>query len=231
MLESLAFWLQFHAGDRLPKLGGPGVKVRQSQFFQQVSLQVPLHGVQLRHGVGHRGTCGEHHALAPGELVHVLALHVQVGGFQGFRLGDAPHIPHFGVEVEVFEQIRLVNEQPVYTQFLEGHHIVLGALVVELFQLGLQTLLRPLHLLHGEPGTLLFFGGLDALHHLCDLLFQHGLLPLCGEGDFLKLAVAQDDPIVVSCGDAGAEFLPALLLKVLLSGHQDIGSRIQVQKV
>ena len=150
----------------------------QAQFFQQVSLQVPLHGVQLRHGVGDRGACGEHYSFAPGKLVHILALHVQVGGFQGFRLGDAPHIPHLGVEVEVLEQVCLVDKQPVYAQFLESHHIVLGALVVELFQLGLQTLLGLFHLLHGEPRALLLFGGLDTRHHLRDLAFQHGLLPL-----------------------------------------------------
>ena len=77
----------------------------------------------------------------------------------------------------------------------------------------------------------MLFGGLDARHHHRNLFFHHGLLPLCGEGDFLKLAVAQDDAIVVPCGDAGAKFLAALLFKVLLGGHQDISAGVQVQKV
>ena len=51
----------------------------------------------------------------------------------------------------IFVVVGLVHEQAVYSQLLKGHHIVLAALVVELFQLGLNRLAGTLQLLDAEP--------------------------------------------------------------------------------
>lgn len=45
----------------------------------------------------------------------------------------------------------LVHEQAVYAQFFKRDYIILTALVVELFQLGLDGFSGALQLLDGEP--------------------------------------------------------------------------------
>ena len=43
--------------------------------------------------------------------------------------------------------------------------------------------------------------------------------------------MADDDCIVVAGGDPAAEFLAVLSFKVLLGGNEDIGGRIELQKL
>ena len=57
----------------------------------------------------------------------------------------------------------LVHEQSVYTQLLEGYHIVFSPLGLQLFQSGFQRLSGTLQLLDGKT---LAAAGL----HLCDTL-------------------------------------------------------------
>ena len=213
------------------KGGCPGIKMQQSLAFQQVILQVPLEGVHFHHGIGDGGTSGKDNASAARDFVQIPALHVQVAGLLGFRLGDAAHIAHFGIGGEVFVVMGLVHEDAVNTQFFKGHKIVLAALVVQLLQLGLDLLAAALHLLDGEVfcPILLCLG--DAGHDIVDLLLQNFPLPLHGHGNLLKLAVADDDGIVVAGGDASAEPLAVLGFKVLLGGHQNICGGVQLQKL
>ena len=53
--------------------------------------------------------------------------------------------------------------------------------------------------------------------NLVDLLFQKPCLPLFGDGDALKLAVADDNGVVVPGGNPGAELLAVGRLEVLFS--------------
>ena len=63
------------------------------------------------------------------------------------------------------------------------------------------------------------------------MLFQKPLLPLHGYGYLFKLAVTDDYGIVFACGDASAELLAVLWLKVLFRGDEDVGGRIQPEKL
>ena len=69
--------------------------------------------------------------------------------------------------------------------------------------------------------------GLD----LVDLLFQNPRLPLFGDGDALKLAVADDNGVVVPGGNPGAELLSIGCLEVLLGRDQEVGRGIEPQKL
>ena len=82
----------------------------------------------------------------------------------------------------------LIYEQPVYTQLLKSHHIVLAALGLELFQSGLQGFAGPFQLLDCKTlaATGLYLG--NPFRDLVDLLIEEPFLTLSADGDFLKLA-------------------------------------------
>ena len=60
---------------------------------------------------------------------------------------------------------------------------------------------------------------------------QHPLLPFSGDRDTLKLAVADDNGIVVAGGNAGTELLAVSRLEVLFGNGEDIGRGVQTQKL
>ena len=69
----------------------------QPFLLQRAVLEIPHHGVKLRHAVADRGAGRKDDAAPAGQLVHVAALHVHVAGF--LRLGgrNARHVAHFGI--------------------------------------------------------------------------------------------------------------------------------------
>ena len=95
----------------------------------------------------------------------------------------------------------------------------------------MQGLSRFLHLLYREAFTAAVFHGFDGFRQLVDLLLKQAFLPLRGNGDFLKLAVADNHRVIVAGGNSGTEFLPPRGLKVLLCGHQQLGTGIEGQKL
>ena len=60
-------------------------------------------------------------------------------------------------------------------------------------------------------------------------MLQDGTLAFQGHGDLFKLAVPNDDRIVVAGGNAPAELLAVLGLKVLLGGDKNIGGGIELE--
>ena len=101
--------------------------------------------------------------------------------------------------------MRLVHKQPVYAQFFKGDYIVLALGGPQFFEFHFQLLAAFLHLFDGEflPGGM--FQLSNAALDLVDLLLDDALLPLERNGDLLKLRMPDDDGIVISGGNAGAE--------------------------
>ena len=60
---------------------------------------------------------------------------------------------------------------------------------------------------------------------------QHPLLPFSGDRDTLKLAVADDNGVIVAGGNTGAEFLAVSRLKVLFGDGKNIGRGVQTQEL
>ena len=54
-------------------------------------------------------------------------------------------------------------------------------------------------------------------------------MPLLGHGDLFKLAVADDDGIVVTGSDSGTKPFPVFGFKILFGGNQNIGGGVQLQ--
>ena len=76
----------------------PAVKMRHAAALQSAVLQVPLHGVQLGHGVADRCTRGKDDATSAGQLVHVAAFQVHVAGLLRFGSGNPGHVAHLRVQ-------------------------------------------------------------------------------------------------------------------------------------
>ena len=106
---------QLNGRHRLPKGGGPVVKVVEPLALQRSLLEIPLHGIELRHGVGDRGAGGEHHALASGDLIQVAAFQEHITGFLGVAGGQARHIAHLCVCTWIFP-LRLCPSGWVHTR-------------------------------------------------------------------------------------------------------------------
>ena len=216
---------------RFTEVGCPGIEMQQVIFFQCVILEVLLHGVHLYHGVGNGSAGGKDNASASGKLVQVATLHIEVAALLRFRLGDTANITHLGVCRKVLVVVSLIHKDTVNTQFLKGHKVILAGLIVQFFQFRLQRFPGFLHLLDSEVLRTISLGLGNANHNLIDLLLQDGLLPFYRHGDLFKLAVADDDGIIVAGGNSAAELFAVLRFKVLLSRHKDIGRGIKLQEL
>ena len=75
------------------------------------------------------------------------------------------------------------------------------------------------------------FQFVDGGKRFINLLLNDAFLPFKGQWDALKLAVPDDDRIVVAGGDAGAEFFTIGSFKVLAPCHQKFCVRVEVQKL
>ena len=72
---------------------------------------------------------------------------------------------------------------------------------------------------------------IDGGKRFINLLLNDALLPLKGQRNALKLAMPDDDGIVVPGGDAGTEFFAVGGLKVLAPCHQKFCVGVEVQKL
>ena len=225
------FWGKLNGSHRFTEVGCPGIEMKQVILFQCVILQILLHGVHLHHGVGNGCAGGKDNATPAGDLVQVAALHIKVATFLCFCLGDTAYISHLGICGKVLVVVCLVHKDAVYAQFLKGNKVILAGLIVQLFQLCLQRFAGFLHLFDGEVLRTISLGLDNANHNLVDLLLQDRFLPFHGHGDLLKLAVTDDDSIIVAGGNSTAEFLAVLCLKVLFGCHKDVGRGIKLQEL
>ena len=155
----------------------PGIEVGHVVPLQGAVLQIPLHGVHLRHAVADGSTGREDHAASSGQLIHTPAFQEHIRGFLRFGSGKTGYIPHFRRQEEVLVGMRLVHKEPIHTQFLKGDHVILPLFRLQLPQTAFQLLTGALHLLDGELLTPHEFQLLNALGDLLDLLLQEPFLP------------------------------------------------------
>ena len=125
----------------------------------------------------------------------------------------------------------LIHEQSVNAQFLKGHNIVLLFIRLKLFQSGFQTALGSFQLLDGESFGAAHFEFRNSRGNFINLFFQQRFLPRSADGDFLKLRVADNDRVIITGSDPGAELFPVSRFKVFLLCDQNIGRGIQPQEL
>ena len=171
--------------DRLAEAGGPAVEVAHAHLLEPVVLQIPLDGIQLRHGVADGRACGENHAAAARDLVQITALGEHIAGLLGVGRGKPGDVPHLGIKEQIFVKVALVHEHPVHAQLLKGDHAVLAVAALDFLQVALQLLLGPLQLLDGEPLAAALLDLADALGDLEYLVLDDLPLPLRADRDLL----------------------------------------------
>ncbi len=93
--------------------------------------------------------------------------------------------------------MRLVHKKPVNAQLFKGNYIVFTLIGAQFFQLGFQRFPGLFHLLDGEILTCVNFQLIDGGKRFINLLLNDTFLPLKGQRDALKLAMPDDDGIVV----------------------------------
>ena len=125
----------------------------------------------------------------------------------------------------------LVHKKPVNAQLFKGNYIVFTLIGAQFFQLGFQRFPGLFHLLDGEILTCVDFQLIDGGKRFINLLLNDTFLPLKGQRDALKLAMPDDDGIVVPGGDAGTEFFAVGSLKVLAPCYQQLGIGVEVQEL
>ena len=226
-----SFWCQLNGRGGLTKGRSPAVEMGQPFLLQRAVLEIPHHGVKLRHAVADRGAGRKNDAAPACQLVHILALHKHIRRFLRFRCGQARNIAHFCVEEQVLERVCLVYEQPVYAQLLKGNHIVFSVGCPEFLQSRLQSFPGLFHLFDGETFAILGFHLSNGVFDFINLGSQNPLLPFCGHRNFLKLGMPDDDCIVITSSNSCAELLSAGRFKVLFACHQQFCTRIQAQKL
>lgn len=125
----------------------------------------------------------------------------------------------------------LVYKQSVNVQFLKGHNVVLLFIRLEFLKPGFQTTLSSFQLLDGESFGTAQFEFRNTRGNFLNLFFQQRFLPRSADGDFLKLRVANNDRVIITGGNPGAEFLPVPRFKILLLRDQNVGRGIQPQEL
>ena len=211
--------------------GSPAVKMSQTFLLKRVMLEIAHHGVKLGHGIADGRTRCEHHSLAAGQLIDVAAFQQHIRRFLRIRCRESGHISHLCIEKQVLEGVCLVHIEPVNAQFLKGNDIILSSGFQQFFQLGFQSFLRALHGLDGKALRTAVFQFFNTLGDFLNLFPQQPLLPFHGNGNPLKLTVPDDNGVIIAGGDARAELFAVFQLKVLFRCRQNVGRRVQPQKL
>lgn len=103
--------------------------------------------------------------------------------------------------------MRFVYKKSVNAQLLKGDNIVLSRIGAQLFQFCFQRLTGLFHLLDAEILACIGFQFFDGGKRFIDLFLNNAFLPLIGKRNPLKLAVTDNDRIIIPGCNPGAELL------------------------
>ena len=124
----------------------------------------------------------------------------------------------------------LVNVETVNAELFKSDYIILTGAVHQFLQTGFQALFGSLQRLDCKAFRTARFEFFKTFFDFRNLLLQKSLLSFLRYGDSLKLAVSDDDCIVVAGCNSAAELLTVSRFKVLFGCGENIGRRIQTEK-
>ena len=116
----------------------------------------------------------------------------------------------------------LIYKQSVHAQLLKSDNIIFPIIVQQFIQPGLQRFSCFFHLFDREIFSALVFKFGKRTFNLVNLFPELTLLPLGRQRDFLKLAMSDDDGIIVTGRNSGTKFLTVYRFKILFGGYQNI---------
>ena len=206
----------------------PGVEAAITILIQHFRLEVSLHGVELAHGIGDRGSRCHDDGAAWVLPAQVLNLHHQIHGALRPRGVNALDVGSVGGEVQLAELVPLVHIQSVDTKLLERQNPVLGA-----FGNGLEAILElldaALDLLDGY--AVLLVGLVKRGSPVGDLSIKKRLCKLVAHPDKTKGGMGDYDGIRVIQRSLGHKLATVVGVEVLLVGHHDRGGRVELQEL
>ena len=123
-----------------------------------------------------------------------------------------------------------VNVETVNAELFKSDYIILTGAVHQLLQTGFQALFGSLQRLDCKAFRTARFEFFKTFFDFRNLLLQKSLLSFLRYGDSLKLAVSDDDCIIVAGCNSAAELLTVSRFKVLFGCGENIGRRIQTEK-
>ncbi|UZO99246.1 Hypothetical protein RMHFA_05569 (plasmid) [Roseomonas mucosa] len=219
--------LQFQLGAGIAEIGRPGVELLDATLLQHLRLHEALQGEHLAQGVGDGRARGQHQRPARIDGRHEARLHEQVPGPLRAVRGDALEAAHVGGEGQLAELLRLVGDQLVHAHLGDGQHVVLGA--GQAFQLLLHALLHALDALAGD--AVLTVEPAQQGRVGVELCLHQAALELRRRGDELERRMGDDDAVPVGGRRPGQEAAAPVLAEVGLVGHQDAGTRVELQEL
>ena len=136
-------------------------------------------------------------------------------------------ITHFRVQVEVLKRLTFIYKQPVYAQLFKRNHIIFTVCALQLFQFLFQRLAQLFQLLYCEMFANLCFRFFDSLLDFIHLFLNQTLLSFCGQGYLFKLAVSDDNCIIITGRNSRTEFFSITGFKIFLAGNQQLRMGVQ----
>ena len=121
----------------------------------------------------------------------------------------------------------LINKEPVDTELFKINDGILSLGVIELIQFCLNRLSGFHQLLDRELFAFACLHIINSTLNVIELALKLFSLTLNAHWDFLKLAMPDNDRIVIAGGNTGTELFPVARLKVLPAGDKDIGTWVQ----
>ena len=199
----------------------------QPFLLQGVVLEVAHEGVHLGHTVAQGCTRCKNHATASGDFIQIAALAEHIAGFLRLARAQTCDITHFRVQVEVLKRLALIHKQPVYAQLFKRNHIIFTVCALQLFQFLFQRLAQLFQLLYREMLANLRFRFFDGLLDFIHLFLNQTLLSFCGQGYLFKLAVSDDNRIIITGRNSRTEFFAITGFKIFFAGDQQLCIGVQ----
>ena len=119
-----------------------------------------------------------------------------------------------------------IHKQPVYTEFFKIYNLIFSGLVIKLGKTRFQTLFGLFHLFNGKTFVILCFYFTKSFFDLINLLYDCIFLSFIGKRYFFKLAMSDNNCILISGSNSGTEFLPVCRFKIFFPGRKDVCPRI-----
>ena len=110
---------------------------------------------------------------------------------------------------------------------LKRNHIIFTVCALQLLQFLFQRLTQFFQLLYREMLTNLCFRFFDGLLDFIHLFLNQTLLSFCGQGYLFKLAVSDDNCIIITGRNSRTEFFSITGFKIFLAGNQQLRMGVQ----
>ena len=219
--------LQLQLGAGVAKGAGPGIELVDAPAAQQPFVLVTDQGEHLAHGVGDGRARGLDQGPARVPRFHEATLDVEVPGPLRAVGIDALQVHPVGGEGQLPELLRLVHDQLVDAELLDGQHVVAPA--ADILQLLGKFLLHGLQALAGDAVVASGIG--YQVLEAPDLILDHAPLEGGGDGDEAERGMGDDDRVPPGGGGPGQEAGALVTREVLFVRDQDAGGRVELQEL